>query len=253
MCPRQKRCRGERQFRAFWGTTVVEGEQQLTWRLDVLLAWRRARDLDSEPVKQTVAELNLPFEGMLATNRSQCTEEFAGDVSGKSKRSFRILQTRPLYLSWGALARQLGEAAGDEMVVQSRGHYSRLGSARSSRRSCEHMVVNSAEEDVLVVPAEKRRRWAQFWSGRQPDLLAMQCVVVPPVLELFTDARTHFETCLWSHRDVAAVEQRVEVTSKQEAIVHSVRPACGKWVNVSSLEHRQSSLACRGTASSIRV
>jgi len=46
----------------------VEREQQLTWRLDVLLAWGRARDLDSEPVKYAVAELNLPFHGMLATN-----------------------------------------------------------------------------------------------------------------------------------------------------------------------------------------
>jgi len=46
----------------------MEREQQLTWRLDVFLAWRRARDFDSEPVQYTVAELNLPFQGMLATN-----------------------------------------------------------------------------------------------------------------------------------------------------------------------------------------
>ena len=34
-------------------------------------------------------------------------EEFAGDVSRKSKRSFGIFQTRALHLAWGALARQL--------------------------------------------------------------------------------------------------------------------------------------------------
>src|SRR5882724_2549295 len=137
----KKRRNRERQFCSRWRCPVMKGEEQLAGRLNILLARHSISTVCAHALKHGVAECDLPLEGMLAPNRPQRSEEFGGDVSAQPEGCLGLLQIRPLHLLRRALARQLGEPAGDEVIVEAGGH-------RGS---------SSAERDVLIVPPEKRR------------------------------------------------------------------------------------------------
>jgi len=83
---------------------------------------------------------------------------------------------------------------------------------------------------MLVVPGEELWHGAMRRLRRHPYAVSVQGVVVAPVLELFADPAAYFETPFRRDCHVAAVEERVQVTSQQKSIVDAMGATGGVWL-----------------------
>ncbi len=77
---------------------------------------------------------------------------------------------------------------------------------------------DSALEALLVMPAKGPHVRTLAGITRDGDLLTMQLVVVPAVVELLPDPATHLEVQAGGHGDIARIEQAVNIASQQQAI-----------------------------------
>ena len=64
----------------------------------------------------------------------------------------------------------------------------------------------------------------------------MSRIVLFPVLELFFDTYANLEAMLGRDRNVAAVEKRVNVLTKQDSVGYGVRSSVCVGLNVGSFE-----------------
>lgn len=69
----------------------------------------------------------------------------------------------------------------------------------------------SRPEHRLAVPLQVLPCGRSELVSRRPDFAAIEHVVVPPVLELFPDARADSESHVRRHRHVPAVEEGVQI------------------------------------------
>src|SRR5690606_31910669 len=75
-----------------------------------------------------------------------------------------------------------------------------------------------SEVPVFVVPLERDRVGILAGFLGQGDLLPVQRIVVPAVLDLFLDPPTDFEAQVRRNGHVSSVEPAVDVTSQQQAV-----------------------------------
>src|SRR5512146_1501402 len=71
--------------------------------------------------------------------------------------------------------------------------------------------AHSLEEYGVPVPLEQLARWPAFDRWRQPQCRSLELIVVPPVLEVLLEPATHPEPVRRRDRDVATIEQGVDV------------------------------------------
>lgn len=76
----------------------------------------------------------------------------------------------------------------------------------------------SPQIPLLVVPEQRLRCRTLCRLPRQPDLGAVQRVVIPPVLELLLDPAADLEVIVRRDRDVPGVEQLVDVGAEEDAV-----------------------------------
>src|SRR5690606_21878483 len=81
---------------------------------------------------------------------------------------------------------------------------------------------------------------------RQPQLGALELVVDPPVVELVGEAGANAEAVVGGGRDVAAVEQPVDVGAEKEPVREVVWAASSVGDDVGGLQRRERVLACDG-------
>src|SRR6267378_1604689 len=87
----------------------------------------------------------------------------------------------------------------------------------------------------------------------QPDLPAAEGIVIASVLELLADASADLQPVLRRNGDVTAIEERVQVGAKQQAVRDLVLAAVGVRTDVRRLEDGQRPLAGDGASALIRV
>lgn len=111
----------------------------------------------------------------------------------------------------------------------------------------------SPEIGVFIMPREFLRIGAALMAVGCRDHLAMQGVVVTPILELFFDASADFEVHIWRNSDVSRVEQAMYVAPKQNAVGGLMAPALAVRENVRGFEGRQRALSGYGAAPLVTV
>src|SRR5438094_6693009 len=87
----------------------------------------------------------------------------------------------------------------------------------------------------------------------QPDLPAAEGIIGAPVLELLADPSADLQPVLRRNSDVTAIEERVQVGAKQQAVRDLVRAAVGIRTDVCRLEDGQRPLAGDGASALIRL
>jgi len=85
-------------------------------------------------------------------------------------------------------------------------------------------------------------------------LMPMERIIRPAIFELFLKTATDFDAIFRSDSNIAAIEQAVEVAPQEQAVVHGVRPALVKRLDMGSLERGEGMLFCNraGTVICIR-
>ena len=86
------------------------------------------------------------------------------------------------------------------------------------------------------MPVEQHRVGMRLAGIGQPDLAAAEGIVIAPVLELLADASADLQPVLRRNGDVTAIEERVQVGAKQQAVRDLVRAAVGVRTDVRRLE-----------------
>lgn len=100
----------------------------------------------------------------------------------------------------------------------------------------------SPDEAPLVVPGEKILRRAIRCFLRQSDLVPVQCEILLAVVEVALESLADFDAVLGSHREVAAIKERVRVAAQQQPVVDSMLAAFGVGPDVGRLKDGQLSL-----------
>src|SRR5437868_15268653 len=101
---------------------VVKRQKEFTGLLDILLDRKCIWHFRSDLPEQRVAKLDLPLQGILAANGTECAKHFARDVPSKSERRFCVFQPSSLDLCDCALTRKVGKGSRHKMVVDGGGH-----------------------------------------------------------------------------------------------------------------------------------
>lgn len=105
-----------------------------------------------------------------------------------------------------------------------------------------------------VVPFEKlRRRSGHLIKGQNCERLAIQRIVMAAVVELFADPAADLDLIVERHREVALIEEIMEIGAEQQAIVHFVRTTFSIRLDVASREGRKRPLSCDGTPAGVGV
>lgn len=78
---------------------------------------------------------------------------------------------------------------------------------------------------------------------RHRNRLSMQLVIVAPVRKLLADPRANLEAQLRRDRDVARIEQAMDVPPHQHPVGRLMRATIGKGADVSRIQCRKSLLA----------
>jgi hypothetical protein len=68
------------------------------------------------------------------------------------------------------------------------------------------------EKAVFIMPIQSGRVWPKFWLGRQDQGPVIQKIVVAPVFKFFANAWTDLKNVIRSNRDIAEIEQAVDVS-----------------------------------------
>ena len=72
-------------------------------------------------------------------------------------------------------------------------------------------------------------------------------------MELLVNPPTHLEMSILGHRQIAAVEERVEIAPEQDAVVDAVRTELGIRTNVGRLEHGKNPFTRDCAAPPVRI
>jgi hypothetical protein len=91
------------------------------------------------------------------------------------------------------------------------------------------------EESGVVMPIEEFAAGAIIRSRRQPKLSSLHGEVLLAVLELASQASAGSELIIGRYREVAAVEQCMDVRSKKQTIRDQVPTSLTDWLDVSRL------------------
>jgi hypothetical protein len=79
----------------------------------------------------------------------------------------------------------------------------------------------------------------------------MHRVVVASIFEFVAYPTTHLETASWRHGYVAAIEQAVDITTKQEPVTRFMFTVIGIWANVGRVQCWKSPFARNGATASV--
>jgi hypothetical protein len=74
------------------------------------------------------------------------------------------------------------------------------------------------------MPSQRARIRLMLHPRRRHDLLPMQRIIMPPVLEFLPYLTADFKAQVGRHRDGAGIKQAVNVTPQQEAIFRLMPP-----------------------------
>ena len=99
--------------------------------------------------------------------------------------------------------------------------------------------IASSPETLLIVPRQRipiRPILSPRWRH---DLLAMQRIIVAPVFEFLADPFAHLKAQVGRDRDVAGIEQAVDVAPQQQAIARLVAAAVAIGADVGGLQRRK--------------
>ena len=102
--------------------------------------------------------------------------------------------------------------------------------------------IASSTETLLIVPRQRipiRPILSPRWRH---DLLAMQRIIVAPVFEFLADPFAHLKAQVGRDRDVAGIEQAVDVAPQQQAIARLVAAAVAIGADVGGLQRRECAL-----------
>jgi hypothetical protein len=94
------------------------------------------------------------------------------------------------------------------------------------------LAVWLTQIDILVVPADELRARSVPLSGRQAEGGAVEGAIAPPVTVVFPDAPAHLEVVVGRHRQVALVEEPVQVRPEQDPVADVVGTVGGEWPDV---------------------
>lgn len=103
------------------------------------------------------------------------------------------------------------------------------------------------------MPEQRLRRGTVGRLPRQPDLGAVQRVVIPPVLELLLDPPTDLEVIVRSDGDVAGVEQLVDVGAEEDAVGERMLLHVAIIADMRRFQSGKRLLIRDGAAASVRV
>ena len=76
---------------------------------------------------------------------------------------------------------------------------------------------------------------SEFFSLRQCQRIALQGIIVSPILELFMDTFTNLEVIIWRHGHVARVEKAMNVAPHQDSVRRDMFTAFGIGFNMCGL------------------
>jgi len=84
--------------------------------------------------------------------------------------------------------------------------------------------------------------------------LAVEWIIRPAVFEFFFEAAANLDAVFRRDGDIASVKEAMEITSQKKTVVHGVRPALVKRLDVGCFESREGMLLrdCAGTVVGIR-
>jgi hypothetical protein len=78
----------------------------------------------------------------------------------------------------------------------------------------------------------------QLFPGRNPNLVALEGVVVSAVLEILADFSAHFKAIRRRNSDIPKVEKAMNIATEQQAVRYTVRSAPTVGLDVGSFQSR---------------
>jgi hypothetical protein len=68
------------------------------------------------------------------------------------------------------------------------------------------------------VPVQGCGFWPKFGLGRKDELVALQLIIIAPVLELLSYAWADLKDVVWCHCHVAEIKQAMDISAQQESV-----------------------------------
>src|SRR5581483_11491885 len=114
--------------------------------------------------------------------------------------------------------------------------------------------MESSHVGVLHVPAQELRgRLFVLCSRQYGTRRTVISVVLAPVLVLLLDSTAHLDLESFVDRDIALVEQNMQIGPKEQSVRDEVRARLGVGLDMRGLEDRQRALAGDGATPAIRL
>src|SRR6266850_1382515 len=116
---------------------------------------------------------------------------------------------------------------------------SQANAAARTRASDVRSKAISAPKPRLEVPPEQLYVWVITLTAWQLYGLAIEGIIGATILEICLEFLTHVKLAVRADRNVAHVEQPMDVTPKQEAVWNLVRPVLRVWPDMRCLKDGQ--------------
>ena len=104
------------------------------------------------------------------------------------------------------------------------------------------------------MPQEKLLRWIIISGLRQMvELISIERIIIAAVFKFVTEAAADFDAVVRGHRDIAAVEESVDVATEQKAVIDFMWAAISVRFNVGGLEGGQRMLLRNSTCAAVSI
>jgi hypothetical protein len=106
---------------------------------------------------------------------------------------------------------------------------------------------------LVSVPGEGGWRGTKGWLRGKLEWLPAQAVIRAAVVEVELEALADYQALVFIDRDVATIEESMEIGAQRDAIAGAVRPAVSERPDVGGIQDRQRVLLRHCTGTIIRV
>lgn len=117
----------------------------------------------------------------------------------------------------------------------------------------QFLTFHTSPQKLPVMPRQRLFRRSPVRPLGKGDRRAVHGVILAPVLEFLADAPAHLETPVRRHRDIAAIEQLVNIAAEQKAVADFVRAALAVGADMGRFQGRQRPLAGDGAAAIVGI